>query len=297
MRRHFLLPLFMSLLLPLAAPLQRVAAKAPELGGIAFQQKPGSELPGTVAIRDAPGRVLRFADLFAGNPLILVLGYFHCANLCGVIRESLFRALTQSGLLAGRDYSLAVLSIDPSETSAQAAAAKADDIERHAVPGAAENLHLALAWLRGTHEILAPPGVGQRCGKRLLDAGAASFRHRDPLARLWPHLSLCFQIQRRQRHRPRQGDEEDLAARGSMDHCHAASFLRALHLGRGSLCPPVPSARQCAQSLCRRKTMDVEGRARRRPAGDQYAPCPSRPPGPACHDVGGCHPRLFGARF
>lgn len=223
MRRHFLLPLFMSLLLPLAAPLQRVAAKAPELGGIAFQQKPGSELPGTVAIRDAPGRVLRFADLFAGKPLILVLGYFHCANLCGVIRESLFRALTESGLLAGRDYSLAVLSIDPSETSAQAAAAKADDIERHAVPGAAENWHYltaegsaiaAIADAAGfrsrlnpeRNDLIHPAGVifvtpGGRVSSYLLGAGFEAAEVRAAVARAGsgitaraasPILLLCF---------------------------------------------------------------------------------------------------------
>jgi protein SCO1/2 len=141
MRLHFLLPLFMSLVLPLAAPLQLVAAKAPKLGGIAYEQKPGSELPGTITVRDDTGRILRFADLFDGKPLILDLGYFHCPNLCSVVRASVFRALAQSGLVAGRDYSLAVLSIDPSETSVEAAAAKAEDIGRYPVPGAAKNWH------------------------------------------------------------------------------------------------------------------------------------------------------------
>jgi protein SCO1 len=141
MRRHFLLPLSMSLLLPLAAPPQLFAARAPELGGIAYDQKPGSGLPGTVTVRDDTGRILRFADLFDGKPLILDLGYFHCPNLCSVIRASLFSALAQSGLVAGRDYSLAVLSIDPSETSPEAAAAKAEDIGRYPVPGAAKNWH------------------------------------------------------------------------------------------------------------------------------------------------------------
>jgi protein SCO1/2 len=44
-------------------------------------------------------------------------------------------------LVAGRDYSLIVLSIDPAETSANAAAAKAGDLQRYPSPGAAQNWH------------------------------------------------------------------------------------------------------------------------------------------------------------
>ena len=49
-------------------------------------------------------------------------------------------------MTAGRDYSLVALSIDPSETSADAAAAKADDLQRYPAPGAAQNWH----FLTGT---------------------------------------------------------------------------------------------------------------------------------------------------
>jgi protein SCO1/2 len=85
--------------------------------------------------------MVQLADLFDGRPLIMVLGYFHCPNLCSVVRASLFGALGRSGLVAGRDYALAVLSIDPSEQSAEAAAAKAEDIQRYPAPGAAQYWH------------------------------------------------------------------------------------------------------------------------------------------------------------
>jgi protein SCO1 len=141
MRRQFLLPLLAPLLLPLAVPPPLSAAKAPELAGIAYEPRLGSKLPGTAIVRDDAGHLLRFADLFNGQPLILVLGYFHCPNLCSVIRASLFSALSKSGLVPGRDYSLTALSIDPSETTAEAAAAKADDVERYSVPNAGQNWH------------------------------------------------------------------------------------------------------------------------------------------------------------
>jgi len=49
-------------------------------------------------------------------------------------------------MTAGRDYSLVALSIDPSETSADATAAKADDLRRYDATGAEQNWH----FLTGT---------------------------------------------------------------------------------------------------------------------------------------------------
>ena len=76
-----------------------------------------------------------------GTPLILVLGYFHCPNLCGLAREDLFRALGFTGLQAGRDYALAVLSIDPSETMADARAARIQDLSAYGLPASEGSWH------------------------------------------------------------------------------------------------------------------------------------------------------------
>jgi protein SCO1 len=141
MRQHLPLLLLVSLLHLLSASQQAGAAPAPDLPGIAYEQKPGSQLPGPVMFQDDTGRMVRLADLIEGRPLIMVLGYFHCPNLCSVVRASLFGALAESGLVAGRDYSLAAVSIDPSEQSADAAAAKAADLQRYPGPGAAQYWH------------------------------------------------------------------------------------------------------------------------------------------------------------
>jgi protein SCO1/2 len=90
--------------------------------------------------------------------MILALGYFHCPKLCSVVRGDLFDALRRSGMIAGHDYSLAVLSIDSSETSADAAAAKANDLERYSAPGAAQYWR----FLTGDHD--AVQGVADSVG-------------------------------------------------------------------------------------------------------------------------------------
>jgi protein SCO1/2 len=134
------------LLLMIAAPRIALAASLPDFSGLTYEQKLGNQIPLQDVFRDESGRIVHLSDLFGGKPLILALGYFHCPNLCSVVRADLFDALHASGMAAGRDYSLVALSIDPSETSADATSAKADDLQRYRVPGAEKNWH----FLTGT---------------------------------------------------------------------------------------------------------------------------------------------------
>lgn len=129
------------ILLLLAVPRLAIAASMPDFSGLAYEQKLGSRLPLQQMFRDEAGHGVRLSELFNGKPLILALGYFHCPNLCSVVRADLFDALHASGMTAGRDYSLVALSIDPSETGMDAASAKADDLQRYPSPGAEENWH------------------------------------------------------------------------------------------------------------------------------------------------------------
>lgn len=139
------------LIIPLlVAPRFAVAAPVPDFSGLAYQQRPGTMLPTQEMFRDDTGRTVRLADVFEGKPLILALGYFRCPNLCSVVRADLLRALLASGMIAGRDYSLTLLSIDPAETSATASSAKAEELQRYPAPGAAQNWH----FLTGTADAL-----------------------------------------------------------------------------------------------------------------------------------------------
>jgi protein SCO1 len=112
------------------------ALASDDLAAFAFDQRPGATLPREARFRDETGRStpLEAAD---GRPTVLALGYFNCPNLCGVVRDDLFSALSRSGLQTPADYNLVALSIDPNELPADAARAKADDLARYPTPGAA----------------------------------------------------------------------------------------------------------------------------------------------------------------
>jgi protein SCO1/2 len=129
------------LLLLLFLLLSGTSYAAEDLRGFAFQQHQGAALPLDAVFVDSTGQRASLGAFFGARPAILALGYFHCPNLCGTVRSDLLAALSGSGLVAGRDYELAVVSIDPSETPAEAAQAKAQDLARARADGAAQGWH------------------------------------------------------------------------------------------------------------------------------------------------------------
>ena len=75
--------------------------------------------------KDDRGNAITLGQAVGRRPTILALGYFHCPNLCGLVRDDLMNALSR--LDNARDYGLVVLSIDPSETPTDARSAFATD--------------------------------------------------------------------------------------------------------------------------------------------------------------------------
>jgi protein SCO1/2 len=85
-------------------------------------QKLGSPLPMTAEFTDASGETAGLAHWLAGRPTLLMLGYFHCPNLCDVAEQGLAHAIALSKLTPGRDVSVLFVSIDPRDTPAGAQA-------------------------------------------------------------------------------------------------------------------------------------------------------------------------------
>jgi protein SCO1 len=138
------------LALLLALPRLALGATAPDLSGLAYEQRLGAQIPLAAPLTGEEGREVRLSDLMAGKPLILTLIYFRCPNICGVTRAGLFGALAASGMIPGRDYTLVALSIDPSETPSDARDAKAGELQRQSVNGAERHWH----FLTGSREAL-----------------------------------------------------------------------------------------------------------------------------------------------
>ncbi len=145
----------------LAAALLLAAAGPLVPADYAWQPNPGAAVPMATVLHDEAGRALTLAAAADGRAIVLDIGYYHCPTLCGVVRADLINALNTSGLVAGRDYSLVVLSIDPVETPADAADAKRTDLLA-APPGAAAGWHYLTGDAAGIAGIAAAVGFRSR---------------------------------------------------------------------------------------------------------------------------------------
>jgi protein SCO1/2 len=118
-------PLVLALLLLLPG-----AAAAQTGDGFAWRQHPGRQLDVGAQLTDSSGHRTTLGALLGTAPAILDVGYFHCPSLCGVVRSDVFAALGAGGIHLGPDASLIALSLDASETPADAAQARASDLAR-----------------------------------------------------------------------------------------------------------------------------------------------------------------------
>jgi protein SCO1 len=134
--------------------------------GFGFHQRPGAQVPMDAPLWDQNGHAVRLRDFVHTRPAILVLGYYHCPNLCGVVRDDLLHALSLSGLRPDQ-YNLIVLSIDPSETRADAVSAERQDLARHPVPGAKTAWHYLLGSASSVRGIAAAVGFPYRYDTQL----------------------------------------------------------------------------------------------------------------------------------
>lgn len=89
------------------------------LDSVDFKQHIGKQLPAGVRFTNADGKPVRLAGLAADQPLLLVMSWFDCPNLCPLLIDRL-AAATGSLPFSSDDYRVAVVSIAPDEGPATA---------------------------------------------------------------------------------------------------------------------------------------------------------------------------------
>jgi len=119
---------------------------------VGFDQNLGAQLPLDARFRDSTGKTVSIDELLAGRPAVLVLGYYACPNLCGLVWQGLEESLRPLRLQVGKDFDVIAVSIDPDE--GQGLAAK----KRAAVLKASGESESAAGWhfLTGGEDQIRP---------------------------------------------------------------------------------------------------------------------------------------------
>jgi len=106
-----------------------------------LDQNLGAQVPLDARFRDSAGSTVRLGDLLGGRPAILVLGYYECPNLCGLVWQGLQESLQSLKLQVGQDFDVVAVSIDPAEGPELAAAKRKAVLKAYGRPDSTAGWH------------------------------------------------------------------------------------------------------------------------------------------------------------
>jgi len=101
-------------------------AQAPPVDRVAFAPRAGALMPRDAPFVDEHGHRVVLADYVDAHAAIVVPAYFGCSNLCSLVMKGVASSVEASGLRPGRNLDVVVVSIDASDTPADALARKRD---------------------------------------------------------------------------------------------------------------------------------------------------------------------------
>lgn len=104
----------------LAASFSQPAPALPEaVRAVDIEEQLGGPLPRKLAFTDEEGRAVRLGDYFQdGRPVVLVLAYFRCPSLCGLVLHATANGLGKLDGRLGEAYRVLTVSIDPRDRPA-----------------------------------------------------------------------------------------------------------------------------------------------------------------------------------
>jgi protein SCO1/2 len=124
-----------------AAPGLPASTMPAPLREIGFDQNLDQPLPLDTEFVDEAGVRGPLSRYFGKKPVVLAFVYYECPMLCTQVLSSITSTLGVLSLDTGKDFELVLVSFDPRETPAQAAAKKAQYLERYKRPGAEAGWH------------------------------------------------------------------------------------------------------------------------------------------------------------
>ncbi|GAA5480849.1 SCO family protein [Haloferula sargassicola] len=106
-----------------------------------FTQNLGQQLP-DLTFTNSTGTQVSLLSLTEKRPALLVLGYYRCPMLCGVVMKSLVRSLQDIRMSVGTDFDVIFVSIDPRESPSLAAEKKKSYVTYYGRRSSAAGFHL-----------------------------------------------------------------------------------------------------------------------------------------------------------
>jgi protein SCO1/2 len=153
----------------------------PELQGVDIVEKLDNQLPLEARFLDDAGSPVILKQYFNGTkPVILQLGFNRCPMLCNLVLNGAFDGLKGIDWIAGNEYELLSVSIDPTEGPALAKAKKESYLVEFERPGASKGVHFL------TGDELMSRAVADSVGFKFVRQDNGDYSHAAVLVLLTP---------------------------------------------------------------------------------------------------------------
>ncbi len=130
------------------------------LKAVGVAQHLNQQLPLDAAFVDDTGKPVKLGDYFGKHPAIVSMVYYNCPMLCSEELDGLTSALEMVKLTPGKDFEIVIMSIDPSETPADAAKKKAFYLKRYGRPDTANGWHFLTGQKPAIDAVTSAIGFG-----------------------------------------------------------------------------------------------------------------------------------------
>jgi protein SCO1/2 len=130
------------------------------LDKVAITQNLNAQLPLGLSFVDETGQQVQLGSYFGKHPAILALVYYQCPMLCSEELNGLTSALRMVDVKPGKDFEIVVVSIDPTEGPALAAAKKASYVKRYGEPETAYGWHFLTGQQQAIDALTKTVGFG-----------------------------------------------------------------------------------------------------------------------------------------
>jgi protein SCO1/2 len=127
---------------------------------VGVAQHLNGQLPLDAAFVDETGKPVHLGDYFGKKPAVVSLVYFTCPLLCSEELDGLTSALEMVKLTPGKDFDVVVMSIDPTDTPADAAKEKAFYLKRYGRPETANGWHFLTGQKPAIDAVTSAVGFG-----------------------------------------------------------------------------------------------------------------------------------------
>ena len=133
---RFVTVAFLVLVMVPAVSAQIVTDIPDGVDGVGITEHRGDLMPRSLEFKDSEGRIVTLGEYFDGErPVLLSFNYASCPMLCKLQLNGLIDGLRELDWTAGEEYRVVSISIDPSETTQQAAASKQKHLNAYGRPG------------------------------------------------------------------------------------------------------------------------------------------------------------------